>query len=160
MRRLGPGLLGCALAIAGCGHSARTTTVTARTPAATPTTATAPTRLESCREEERAIQRQNRGIERHNREVREGTVAGKALPLQIEKLCLPPERHPPRFETLAVAEGQLAAGQVRSALVVKRYRRLHLTLDTGQSAAIEYGRHQEAVVVAELRQAGVPITIE
>lgn len=163
-RRLLPGLLACLLATAGCGHSASHATATvpvpAPAPAQKPAVGATGTRLEECHAEDASIKKQNRSVEQHNNEVRAGEIPGPALPLQIEKLCLPPERHPPRFETLAVVERQLAAEEVRSAVIVKRDRRLHITLRTGQTAAIEYARHQEAAVVRELHRAGVPITVE
>lgn len=157
MRRVLLVILLCALAIAGCGKASNSVTVKKDTPAPTQTVAVGTSRLEKCRQEDRAIQKQNRLIERRNSEV---TSPGRTLPLQIEKLCLPPERHPPLFETLAVVERQLAANQVQSALIVKRYRRLHIKLSTGQTAAIEYARHQYAHVVFELRAAGVEVKIE
>lgn len=156
----GAGLLALALAIAGCGHASPAATVKRPPPAAPREVIRSAGKHESCREAQELVKRQNRHIEQHDREVRAGTLAAAHLPLEIVKLCLAPERHPPRFETLAAVERQLAAGQVRSALIVKRVRRLHITLDSGRTAAVEYARHQEALVVSELKHAGVAITIE
>ena len=54
---------------------------------------------------------------------------------------------------------QLAARQIRSAIINKRLRSLRLTLEDGRHVKARYPKHTEPKVASELRHAGARVTV-
>lgn len=64
-----------------------------------------------------------------------------------------------KHESEAAFAQQLAAKQIRSAIVNKRLRTLRLTLKDGTHVLAKYPKHQEPQTVARLKARGVAVTV-